>query len=258
MSSCPFSRKKIVLAFAASLFLSPCFAEETSLTKDDVEKIVKELLTKKSPEIVDEAKTIVKQKKLDEKKTKLAEVISSYRQSIYERNGDPIGGNPQGDVTIVMFQDYRCGHCKIAHKILNELADIDKNIRIVYKEYPVLGPDSIYASKASLAALKQGSEKQFKFSEAMMASSDPVSKDDVLKLALTCGLNTDQLKNDIGSADVDHLIAENLKIARTLEVRGTPSFVIGPKGEEEVLTGVLEKEELEILVKKMRDKRVQA
>lgn len=258
MSSFPFYRKKIMLAFAATLFLSPCFAEEASLTKDDVENIVKELLTKKSPEIVDQAKTIVKQKKLNEKKTKLAEIISSYRQSIYEREGDPIGGNPEGDVTIVMFQDYRCGHCKMAHKILNDLANTDKNIRIVYKEYPVLGPDSIYASKASLAALKQGNDKQSKLSEAMMATSDPISKDEVLKFALSSGLNTDQLKKDIGSSDVDQLIAENLKIARTLEVRGTPSFVLGPKGEEEVLTGVLEKEELEALVKKIRDKRVQA
>lgn len=247
-----------MLAFATSLFFSSCFAEETSLTKDDVENIVKELLTKKNPGIVDEARSIVKQQKLEEKKSKLAEVISSYRQSIYERSGDPIGGNPQGDVTIVMFQDYRCGHCKIAHKILNDLVEGDKNVRIVYKEYPVLGPDSIYASKASLAALKQGNDKQSKLADAMMASSDPVSKDDVLKLATSCGLNTEQLKKDIGGTDIDQLIAENLKIARTLEVRGTPSFVIGPKGEEEVLTGVLEKGELEALVKKMRDKRVQA
>ena len=256
MVSGRFFQKKVLMTFIALAFSNASFAE--TMSKDDVEDIVRELLTKKEPDIVDKARTIVKQKKQDEKKSQIVEVINGYRQSIFERSGDPIGGNPEGDVTIVMFQDYRCGHCKMAHKILNEVADSDKKIRIVYKEYPVLGPDSIYASKASLAALKQGRDKQFKLSEEMMMSTDPVSKDEVLSLAGKSGIDTEQLKKDIGATDVDQLINENMKIARSLEIRGTPTFVAGPQGEEEVLTGVLEKEELEALVKKIRDKRVQA
>lgn len=249
-------KKSFFLAFTLATFSNPLFSEPAQ-NKEDVEAIIRNLI-EKEPELIGKAKDVLKQRKLQEKKTKIAQIISGYRNSIFERSGDPIAGNLEGDVTIVMFQDYRCGHCKMAHKIMTEVIENDKNLRVVFKEYPVLGPDSIYAAKASLAALKQGRDKQTKFSESMMSASDPVSKDEILTLAEKSGLNLDQLKKDIGNSDVDQSIVENLKIGRTLDIQGTPSYVIGASGEEEVRTGVLEKDEVQDLIKKIREKLVRA
>tara|TARA_B100000989_G_scaffold297619_1_gene283987 strand:- start:123255 stop:124046 length:792 start_codon:yes stop_codon:yes gene_type:complete len=165
----------------------------------------------------------------------------------------PESGNPKGDVTIVEFFDYQCGHCKDMNPVLDGLKKSDKNLRVVYKEFPIFGGASLIAAKAALAAQKQG--KYLELHEALMNADNPLSKDKIYQLAESVSLNTDQLKKDMDSDEVKQELKANLKLAQKLGVRATPAFIVGstqkankgvksfliPGGtSEEVLGGVVE------------------
>jgi protein-disulfide isomerase len=160
--------------------------------------------------------------------------MSERRRDILEDPTSPVGGNPQGNVTIVEFFDYRCPYCKQMEPALEALLHEDGNIRIVYKEFPILGKDSVYASHMALAAKKQG--KYDAFHAAMMATKGHIDESVVQEVAKSVGLDLSRAQTDMGAAEIDDIISRNEDLAQALDIRGTPAFLIG----EELVPGAVD------------------
>jgi protein-disulfide isomerase len=137
----------------------------------------------------------------------------------------PVAGNPKGDVTIVEFFDYRCPYCKQVEPALEALLKEDRQLRIVYKELPILGKDSVYATRAALAARKQA--KYDKFHTAMMAAKGQIDEKSILQVATASGLDIERLKSDMTASEIDDIIKRNYDLAQALDIHGTPAFIIG-------------------------------
>ena len=177
----------------------------------------------------------------------------SARRALAERRGDlvndpqaPVAGNAQGDVTVVEFFDYRCPHCKRAQPGINALLSEDRGVRVVYKELPVLGPDSVFAARAALAASRQG--RYLQLHNAMMDAAMPLTNEAVFALAEASGLDRAQLARDMVSPEVDGMLARNAELARALGINGTPSFVVG----DTLIPGAIEPASLRQLIATQR------
>ncbi len=147
----------------------------------------------------------------------------------------PVIGNPNGNVTIVEFTDYQCPYCKAAEPRLQALLKEDPNVRLVVKEFPILTKESVTASRAALASVKQG--KYTAFHQAMMEHKGQITVENVFEYAKKVGLNVDQLKKDMNAPEIADQIIENLKLARAMKISVVPGLVVDTK----VLSGVSNK-----------------
>lgn len=224
--------KVLLLACTISLLPSLSFAADalaslTDAQKKEVEAVVRDLLTKKEPEIIMKAAQVIQDKAEADNAVKGQEAVSKNLAKIYNDPNSPVGGNPKGDVTVVEFFDYSCGYCKMAQENVAKVLADDKNVRFVYKELPILGPGSLIASQAALASVSQG--KYIKFHEALMTAKDMMSEDNIMLIAKSVGLDTDKLKKDMANDKIEAMIKDNVSLAKDIGAHGTPTFVIGNK-----------------------------
>jgi protein-disulfide isomerase len=178
---------------------------------------------------------------------------ASARQALMTRRGEmfddpqtPVGGNLHGDVTLVEFFDYRCPYCKKVQPSVEKLVGEDPNLRIAYKEFPILGPVSVTAARAALAARQQG--KYLSFHNAMMASTGGITDDTVYKVAGSVGLDIARLKRDMTAPEISAALQANHALATALDVGGTPTFIIG----DQLIPGAIDLSDLEKLVAEAR------
>jgi protein-disulfide isomerase len=177
------------------------------------------------PEVIVEALQSAEEKmKAQSEESARAAVVERSRELLDDPTA-PIAGNPKGDVTIVEFFDYRCPYCKQVEPALEALLKEDHELRIVYKELPILGKDSIYAARVALAARKQA--KYDKFHTEMMATKGQIDEKVILQVAADSGLDVEQVKSDMPAAEIDDIIKRNYDLAQALDIHGTPAFVIG-------------------------------
>lgn len=172
-------------------------------------------------EVLHEADAKLKAEKADDTR----QAIAAKRDELLHDASAPVGGNPNGDVTLVEFFDYRCPYCKEVEPSLEALIRQDPKLRIVYKEFPVLGPASVFATRMALAARKQG--KYAAFHTAMMATKGEIDEAVVLKVAKSVGVDVDKAKAEMTAPDIDALIKRNYALADALDIEGTPAFIIG-------------------------------
>ena len=137
----------------------------------------------------------------------------------------PIAGNPNGDVVVVEFFDYRCGVCKRVLPIVLELLEKDPKVKLVYKEWPILGPESVFAARAALASRSQG--KYVAFHNEMMRAQGAFDEASVMAMAKRVGLDTAKLRKDMESPEIEAVLKKNFELADALRLNGTPSFVVG-------------------------------
>lgn len=155
-------------------------------------------------------------------------------------NADPMTlvlGNPNGDVTIVEFFDYQCPYCKAVDPRLQQLLKDDPKIKLVSKEFPVLTPESVVATRAALASVKQG--KYEPYHHAMLAHKGRLTEADIYRIAGEVGCDLDRLKTDMIDPAVDKYIFDTMNLARSLRIAVVPGFIVNGK----VLSGVLSKTE---------------
>jgi protein-disulfide isomerase len=177
---------------------------------------------------------------------KSKQVLTERHHEIFDDPATPVGGNLQGDVSLVEFFDYRCPYCKQVEPTLETLLSKDPKIRFVYKEMPVLGPSSVVAAHAALAARLQG--KYEAFHNAMMAAKGQISDDVVYHVAGSVGLDIERLKRDMESPEIDQAVKANLALAEALDIRGTPGFVIG----DHIIPGAIDLDALKDLIAESR------
>lgn len=140
---------------------------------------------------------------------------------LFRASDDPVAGNPKGDLTVVTFMDYHCPGSEIMTKNIEALTEKYPNLRIVFKEFPVHGEESIFGAKAALAAAKQG--KYVAFHNALMAAGKYVTPDQMISIAKSLGLNVAQLKSDMKKPDIIEKIESTHKLGRRIGILGTPS-----------------------------------
>lgn len=183
-----------------------------------------------------------------EKKLRLAalsdarQALATHRRAIFDDPATPVGGNPDGSATIVEFFDYSCPYCKAVEPALERLLARDHGLRFIYKEFPVLGPESVVAARAALAANRQG--KYAAFHDAMMAVKGPFDDDRIYQVASSVGIDLARLKRDMASPQIAAELKANFALADALDVHGTPTFIIG----KEIVPGAVDIASLERLI----------
>ena len=212
------------LLLAASVALAPgaTFAQE--LTSADVKRLALEAILE-NPQIIMDAIAILQSQEEESARAATEQVLSDQRLMLERDPNAPVIGNPDGDVTVVEFFDYNCPYCKQVAPEMKLLMEFDPNVRVVYREWPILGDGSVYAARAALAAREQG--KYEEFHTAMMSLRGRADEASVLKIAGDLGMDLEQLKADMQSEEVEEHIATSMNLAQLLGFNGTPSFVIG-------------------------------
>ena len=172
---------------------------------------------------------------------------AAHRDELLRDPESPVGGNRDGDVTVVEFFDYRCGYCIAMAPRLETLLDADRGLRFVYKEWPILGPMSEYAARAALAARRQGRYQDFH--AALMRLRGRLTEATVLDAARRLGLDPERLREDMKSPEIDRALDDNRALAAELGITGTPAFVIGDR----LVPGAVPLGELKAAVAAARD-----
>jgi protein-disulfide isomerase len=215
----------LACGFLAAAGAPPIQAADMPTEKrQEIEGIIHDYLMH-NPDVLIEALRGAEDKLNREADSKAVTVLSDRRNEVFDDPATPVGGNPQGDVTIVEFFDYRCPYCKQVLPSLQALLKEDHKLRFVYKEMPVLGPQSVTAAHAALAAQRQG--KYEAFHNAMMATKGQITDETVYKVAGSVGLDVDRLKQDMSAPEIGQSLKANLALADALNIRGTPGFIIG-------------------------------
>lgn len=143
---------------------------------------------------------------------------------LYMPAGSAIAGNPKGHITVVEFFDYNCGYCRMIHPKLLDLINSDHNLRVIFREYPVLSPHSVLPAKAALAAQRQG--KYQELHNAMMEAKMPLTESEIVKLGKSVGLDTDRLLKDINDPAIAKQVETNLALGQAMNIQGVPTFIV--------------------------------
>lgn len=228
--------------------LNPALEVTGRLSKADVEVIVKDVI-RQNPEIIVEALTTLQAKKEQEMLEKSKQALQDKRQEIENNENDPTAGNPNADVTIVEFFDYYCGYCRKVTPVVAELLKIDPNVRVIFKEYPILTPLSQKSAQIALAVNRLDKVKYVDFHNALMASESLSSESEIIAVAEKVGIDSTALKQEMEKSAVSNQIAANLNLGRQIGVQGTPAFLIGG----ELIPGAVSLETLKEKVAEVRN-----
>lgn len=216
----------------------------TGLSVPDIEKIVHDYLLR-NPEVIYDAIQKLQQKRAAEEASRQQGMIVSKAKDIFEDPGDPVAGDPAAKVAMVEFFDYHCGYCRAMQPSLETMMSHEGKVRFVFKEFPILGPDSVTAAKAALASKLQG--RYLPMHKALMRADD-LSMEGVMKVARGLGLDTGKLAKDMERPEIQAAIDRNLALAQDLGINGTPSFVIG----DQLVPGAVPVAQLAQLIDKQR------
>ena len=200
------------------------------------------------PEVIEQSLQALENRRAAEEQQRQKSAIAAHQQELLNDPSSPVSGNQAGDVTVVEFFDYRCGYCKRAASALTELQLRDAGVRIVYKDFPILGETSELAAKAALASHLQG--KHQAFHEALLAAKDDLNKDQISRIAHATGLDAARLEQDMSRPEWQTVIERNRALAKTLGISGTPAFIVG----NELVPGALDLKMLQDLVAHKREK----
>lgn len=190
--------------------------------KVQFEKIIREYLLN-NPEILVEASRVLQERQEKAMLEKAQQGISENQEALFNA-ANPIFGNADSKMVVVEFFDYQCIHCKDMAPVIEKLVESDKNVKVVFKEFPIFGETSEYAARAALAANKQ--DKFPAFHLALMAVKEKLTDAKVLEVAKQVGLNTDQLKKDMDGQDIKDQLKQNYDLANKLGIMGTPAFIL--------------------------------
>ena len=177
----------------------------------------------------------------------LKALINERRAEIFADPASPVSGNPQGDITLAQFFDYNCAYCRAAAPLVRQAKDADAGLKLVYKEFPILGPSSDFAARAALASRSQG--KYAAFHQALMAYSGAIDERSTLETAEDVGLDIGQLTLDMADPAISAAIERNLALANDLRVVGTPTFIVG----DEIVPGLLDLPTLQSIIAAARE-----
>jgi len=238
--------QRLAATFALTLLVSalPARAEEPifdDAQKQGIEEIVRAYLLE-HPEVIRDAIEALQAKEQAAKANQQAGALAQFKEQLLADLASPVAGNPMGDVTVIEFFDYKCPYCKRVTPALADLLAADKGVRLVFKEFPILGESSVLAARAALAAQKQ--DRYFEFHNALMAHRGDFDEAAIETLAKATGLDVEKLRADMKVPEIDQQLAANHTLAKALGIRSTPTFIIG----DQVVPGAISIDDMKALI----------
>ena len=232
----------LVLGFSA--LLGPAVAEPfTEDQRTQIVQILRDALIH-DPSILRDALSALQ----DDDTRRQAQAVLAHQDKLIDP-ADPVGGNPAGNVTIVEFFDVRCPYCRRMEPDMAKLLATDHSVRVVYKDLPILGPPSILASRALLAAQKQGGYEKLR--TRLMQAPPDITEASIRAAAIAAGLDWPRLSRDMNDAAIRQRLNANLQLAREIGIEGTPALVVGKR----FIPGAADFAELQSAVAEARGKK---
>jgi protein-disulfide isomerase len=243
--------KAILLTMTAALLASSAPAQpekstEPKVDKPAIEAIVREYILR-HPEVLLESVRLHEQRERAAAEERGRKALVTHEEELLRDKATPWVGAQEPEATVVQFFDYRCGYCKRVLPMVSRSAK-EPGVRVVYKELPILGPESVLAARLALAANKQGKYREVH--ESLMSSTAAIKPQTVEEMAKKHGLELEKLKKDMESAEIAQALAKNQSLAGSLGVNSTPTFVIGP----ELIPGAIEPAQFNALIEQARKK----
>lgn len=222
--------RRLALGFLASLAATTAFgesptgmsAEERAAFREEVRAYLLE-----NPEVLIEAMDILQAREEQSAAERDLQMLADNADAIFSSPGDWVGGNPEGDVVLVEFMDYRCGYCRKAYTEIEELVKSDGNIRFVVKEFPILGEASLLSSQFAIAVHQLHGDEAYKAAhDALIDLRGEPTAESLARLASDLGHEPEPILARMGSDEVTAVIKANHALADTMEISGTPTFVL--------------------------------
>ena len=219
-------------------------AEEREAFRGEVREYLLE-----NPEVIFEAIQILEERRKNASAAADRDLVAANAEAIFNDGFSYVGGNPEGDITIVEFMDYRCGYCKKAFTEVEKLINGDGNIRFIVKELPILGEQSMIASRFAIATkLVAGDEGYKSVHDALMSFNGDITPTSLSRLAESFDLDADAITEKMDSAEVTEEIAKTRALAQILSISGTPTFVM----QDELLRGYLPYDQMKAILEEKR------
>jgi protein-disulfide isomerase len=214
----------------AALFLpQPASAQTISpAQRTEIEAIIKDYLIK-HPEVLQEASAELEKRQAVAEAAKHQTAVKDNAEALFNSSRQVVLGNPQGDVTMVEFFDYNCGYCKRALADMVELMKTDPKLKIVLKEFPVLGEGSVEAARVAVAARMQDKtgKKYLDFHQKLLGNRGQIGRAQALAAAKDAGFDMARMEKDMAGNEPKATMEESFKLADALGLSGTPSYVVG-------------------------------
>ena len=202
-----------------------------------------------NPEVLLEAINVLEQRQAEQQEANDVALIAANADDLFDDGFSWVGGNPDGDITVVEFLDYRCGYCRRAHPDVAELIASDGNIRLIVKEFPILGEQSVLASRFAIAVKEvEGDDAYYDVNNELMAIQADITEQSLSDLSELMGFDTPAVFDMMNSDRVRDIIAANRALAQRLQISGTPSFVF----EGQMLRGYVPLEGMREVVASLR------
>lgn len=241
----------IVVAIAVAVTgLQPAVASSDGFDsgqKKAIETIIHDYLLA-NPEVLIQSMQEYTQRQETSKRNSTKDKLAGLSDILKRNPGTPVGGNPKGDISVIEFFDYRCPYCKKVSPTVMKLLKDDGNIRYVLKEFPILGPMSVFATRVSLAIWAVDPGKYMAYHKLIMASRGQLDKSRIMKYAKKAGLDMTAVRGRMKDPAIDKEIMANSILGRELGITGTPTFIIG----QHIVPGAVDMETLKQLVKAAR------
>jgi protein-disulfide isomerase len=214
---------------AAMIMPQPALAQSfTEQQKGEIQKIVREYLLA-NPDVLEEVSAELNKRQAVAEAAKQASAVKKHSDALFNSPRGVVLGNREGDVNFVEFFDYNCGYCKRAMIDMMDLMKADPKVRVVLKEFPVLGQGSVEAAQVGVAVRMQdpSGKKYLDFHQKLLNSRGQIDKAKAVAAAKESGLDMPRLEKDMASAEIKATLEENFKMAEDMGLNGTPSYVIG-------------------------------
>ena len=181
-----------------------------------------------NPEVLMEAIAVLEAREAEAAEAAALTMVSDNADALFKDEHSFIGGNTDGDITVVEFIDYRCSFCRRAHPEVSELVSSDGNIRMLTKEFPILGAESVEASRFAISTLQNiGPEAYVAVNEALITRRGDFTRASLERLATSLDLDGEAILAGMDAPEVDDVISKNRALAQALQISGTPTFVVG-------------------------------
>ena len=196
------------------------------LPVEAIRRIVRDYLIE-HPEVLLEAQEALRARRAERAAEQARGAIRRHHAELFRDPESPAAGAPAGGLALVEFFDYRCAHCRRVKPALDALLAENDDLRLIYKEFPILGPESTLAARAALAAREQGAYAAFH--DALMAADAPPDRERLFAVARALGLDESRFTRDMEDPAIDAHLARNAALAQALGIAGTPGFVLGER-----------------------------
>jgi len=225
------TRSLTAAVLAASLAAGPALSFDISaMTEAEREAFGQEVrdYLMENPQVILDAVTALEEQQADQQAAADEALVADNADAIFDDGYSWVGGNPDGDITVVEFLDYRCGYCRRAAEEVEQLIASDGNIRFVVKEFPILGEASVLSSRFALAVREVAGDDAYKAAhDALIALNSDMSEPVMRRLAESLGVDADAVLAEMDSEEITQVITDTRALAQKLSINGTPTFVMG-------------------------------